>query len=45
MDPNATLERIIDAAVSGDASELMDAAADLANWLRQGGYAPEGHGS
>ncbi len=41
MDPNATLARIIDAAVAGDADELRDAANDLAVWLTKGGFAPD----
>ncbi len=40
MDPNTTLQRIIDAALSGDAAELRDAANDLAEWLERGGFAP-----
>ena len=40
MDPNACLERLVDAAVEGDAAELMAAAEDLADWLRKGGFPP-----
>ena len=40
MDPNATLQRIIEAAWQGEADELQDAAQDLASWFRNGGFAP-----
>jgi hypothetical protein len=40
MDPNATLARIIDAAVAGDIEALADAVADLTVWLAQGGFKP-----
>lgn len=40
MDPNATLARIIEAAIAGDAETLREAAGDLAEWLERGGFAP-----
>ncbi len=40
MDPNATLQRIIDAAVAGDIGELVEASIDLAAWLKSGGFPP-----
>ncbi len=41
MDPNATLARIIDAAVAGDYDEMIEAAQDLSRWLATGGFAPQ----
>lgn len=40
MDPNAALNEIIDAAVRGDAREMLFLANDLAIWLTKGGFAP-----
>ena len=40
MDPNATLHRIIVAALEGDAREMLEAAEDLAEWLERGGFPP-----
>lgn len=40
IDPNAALQRIIEAATDGDAIELREAAGDLADWLERGGYSP-----
>lgn len=40
MDPDACLDRLIDAAVAGHAGELAWAAAELAGWLRRGGFPP-----
>jgi hypothetical protein len=40
MDPDACLDRLIDAATSGDADELRCAASDLAHWLERGGFPP-----
>ena len=40
MDPNACLARLIDAALEGDADDLEAAAADLAEWIRKGGFLP-----
>lgn len=40
MDPNATLQLIIDAALEGDSATLLDSARDLAEWLDKGGAAP-----
>ena len=41
MDPDACLERLIDAAISADADGVLDAAADLADWLGRGGFPPQ----
>jgi hypothetical protein len=41
MDPDACLTRLLDAAVAGDAEDLLAAADDLADWLRHGGYPPK----
>ncbi len=41
MDPDATLARIIDAAVGSDANDLIEAAQDLAEWLDNNGFAPQ----
>lgn len=40
MDPDACLDRLLEAAVNRDPAELLDAAADLAEWLRRGGVPP-----
>jgi hypothetical protein len=40
MDPDACLALLIDAAVSGDADQLRQAAAYLATWLDRGGFPP-----
>lgn len=40
MDPDATLQNIIDAAVAGEADELRYFANELAGWLDLGGFAP-----
>jgi hypothetical protein len=40
MDPEACLDRLLDAATSGDADELRGAADDLAAWLQDGGFPP-----
>lgn len=40
MDPNTCLDRLIQAAVDGDAVELRAAAEDLATWLEKGGFPP-----
>jgi hypothetical protein len=40
MDPDASLDRLLDAAIAGDAEELRWAADDLAGWLERGGYRP-----
>jgi hypothetical protein len=40
MDPDACLDRLLEAAVNRDPEELLGAAADLAEWLRRGGVPP-----
>lgn len=40
MDPDAALAKLIDAAVEGDTTDLLNAADDLASWLDHGGFAP-----
>lgn len=40
MDPNACLQRILEAALEEEPDELEHAAHDLAEWLRGGGFAP-----
>jgi hypothetical protein len=42
MDPNATLEKSILAAVTGETDDLREAAEDLADWLDSGGFRPWG---
>ncbi len=41
MDPDATLGMLIDEAVKGNPWQLLEHAADLAEWLERGGYAPK----
>lgn len=41
MDPNVALAEIIDAAVKGDAREMLFLASDLAIWLTKGGFPPK----
>ncbi len=41
MDPNATVQLIIEAIRTGDADGLADACEDLARWLRAGGFPPD----
>lgn len=43
MDPNATLELLVDAALSGDAEAVREHAANLADWLDKGGFKPGLH--
>lgn len=40
MDPNACLQRIIDALVSDRGLDAIDAHRDLCAWLKSGGFAP-----
>ncbi len=40
MDPNATFELLIEAAIEGDADVLLESAADLAAWIEGGGFPP-----
>lgn len=40
MDPDACLDRLLDAAVQGDAEAFANAAEDLYAWLQGGGFAP-----
>lgn len=40
MDPNATLEALIEAALNGDADELREMAEHLADWLDKRGFPP-----
>jgi hypothetical protein len=40
MDPDAALQAIIEAALTGDWRELEDATESLSEWLKVGGYAP-----
>lgn len=46
MDPNACLQRFVDAIADGDFAEARDAQSDLLGWLARGGFAPDwgGHG-
>lgn len=41
MDPNATVDRIVEAFGSGDAEEGLAALEDLREWLRRGGFPPD----
>ncbi len=40
-DPDACLQRLIDAAIAGDHAEILEAAEDLATWLKRGGFNPK----
>ena len=39
MDPNATLELIVESALEGNAEALHEATRDLVAWLEGGGFA------
>lgn len=41
MDANAALDAIIEAAIRGEAQNLMEAAENLAEWLDKGGFTPD----
>lgn len=41
MDPNACLERLIQAADDHDHDEVSEAASDLQEWLDTGGFMPD----
>lgn len=41
MDPNACLQRFLDALEDNDASEAWHAHLDLSVWLNRGGFAPD----
>jgi hypothetical protein len=41
MDPNACLQRYRDAMEDGEIDEARDAAEDLGQWLRMGGFEPD----
>jgi hypothetical protein len=41
MDPDATIDRIIDALEDGDDTEAAWALEDLADWLQRGGFWPK----
>lgn len=41
MDPNATLERIVIAAISGNSNDFIEAAQDLGEWLDDNGFPPD----
>ncbi len=43
MDPNATLNRLIDAATTRDQDpqDILDAAEDLVDWIDRGGFLPD----
>lgn len=41
MDPKACLERVAAALRDGDKAEAREARADLKEWLRRGGFAPD----
>jgi hypothetical protein len=40
MDPDACLDRLLDAVADRDPQALLEAAADLAQWLDRGGVPP-----
>lgn len=42
MDPDAALWNVVEAALESDQDSLLEAAEDLAEWLRKGGVAPSG---
>lgn len=41
MDPNACWKRLCDALREGDTEEAANAAEDLAEWIKKGGFLPE----
>jgi hypothetical protein len=41
MDPNATLYALLEAIADGDFDALNMRAENLADWLRNGGFAPD----
>jgi hypothetical protein len=41
MDPNACLNRFVDACVAKDWEEAKEAHSDLCTWLRGGGFEPK----
>jgi hypothetical protein len=41
VDPNACLERFLNALSDGDYREAFEARRELANWLKNGGFAPD----
>ena len=45
MDPNACFQRIMDAIADNDRAEAQEAAEDLHEWLRKGGFPPNQIGS
>lgn len=40
MDPNACIERIVDALNDSELLEALEAVEDLENWMRRGGFPP-----
>jgi hypothetical protein len=42
MDPNACIDRIIDALIDGDLEEAREAMVDLQSWIARGGFLPGG---
>lgn len=40
MDPNACMERLIEAAADRDHDEVIAAARDLRNWVQNSGFLP-----
>jgi len=40
MDPNACLERLLDAVETNDSEEAVEAARDLLGWMARGGAPP-----
>ena len=41
MDPNACLDRFIDAVMDRDLDEILEAARDLQGWIAAGGFTPD----
>jgi len=41
MDPNETLQKFMDALISGDHGATVEAHGDLTAWLARGGFEPE----
>jgi len=41
MDPNATVQRLLEAIDDHDLEAAREAADDLSNWLARGGFAPD----
>ena len=43
MDPQATLQRLLDSYMDANWADAKDAAEDLLGWIRGGGFPPQVH--